>query len=646
MNATSRACLRLLALVAALAAAGARAEAQSLIGALYVTTDPPGAAVYVNAELKGISPCGIPDVGAGAVEVKAEKQGYAAAIVTANVEGDRTTEVSLSLARLSGVGSIAVLVEPPGSPVEVDRVPAGRTPVVVINVAAGTHRVTVGAQGFRPMQSTVTVAPGQQFVLKGRLEPLQAVAIPTAPAHDLETLGELNEDQVPPIAQLPEEQVFDGVRKLLSDRRYDEALRALDALAADPAMRKYAERIGRERRFAGRIEQVVNAGYEELRKAKGQEYALLLRKGIRLTGRLVDVTETEAVLAQAGTEKRIPLPSIAADHVVRLASVRLDPADPANRVSLALLYAAEGEFESSYKQLRAAAMAGADITGARSYVDAEHLWAAALRKDAAERLRARVTGLPAPQQLSRQEAPVPLLVDTYRGESPPADLAAVLNGTGFAQRQLTGPFSPRDAEKLGVLLICDPGGTRPVPPYDRQEMQSIMDFLSRGGGLVFVGKQRPTGQQAAPHPFGALLQWCGIGVRLDELSVSDDAPKEYPGEYALSIPATPHPVTYGVARVVFPLASPSLEAANPAWVLVRTVPVVGSRQAGEAAPAMVAARGLREGRILVMASLPVVTRSPVPESGLFNNNANLLLRNGMLWVSEPARQQDTSGTGG
>jgi hypothetical protein len=61
---------------------------------------------------------------------------------------------------------------------------------------------------------------------------------------------------------------------------------------------------------------------------------------------------------------------------------------------------------------------------------------------------------------------------------------------------------------------------------------------------------------------------------------------------------------------------------------------------------MVAARGLREGRILVMASLPVVTRSPVPESGLFNNNANLLLRNGMLWVSEPARQQDTSGTGG
>ena len=55
---------------------------------------------------------------------------------------------------------------------------------------------------------------------------------------------------------------------------------------------------------------------------------------------------------------------------------------------------------------------------------------------------------------------------------------------------------------------------------------------------------------------------------------------------------------------------------------------------------------LREGRILVMASLPVVTRSPVPESGLFNNNANLLLRNGMLWVSEPARQQDMSGTGG
>jgi hypothetical protein len=630
-------------LTLALASALPAAYAQGLIGALYVTTDPPEAAVYVNGELKGISPCGVPDVGAGDVEVRAEKQGFNATVQTVKVEGDGTTEVALSMPRLTDVGSIAVLVEPPGASVEVDRVPAGRTPAVVLNVRAGTHAVTVNADGFRSAYATVTVAPNQQFVFKSRLELAQAPPAIGA-AQDLAALGQLDQEHLPPLSALAEEQAFQPVRQLLNERRYEDALRALDKMAGSPDGAKYARRIGEERRLSRRIQGVVTAAYGQLRKCKGQDYVLSLRKGIRLAGKLVDVGDEYLTVQVGGNDRQISLSSIGAGQVVRLASYELDPAEPSNRMSFAALYAAEGEFDDAYDQLRAAAGEGQDITAVRSYADAEHLWAAAVQKDAADRLRARAAGLSAPQRLTELAGPVPMLVDGYRGKEPPSELAAATRNTGFGLRLLSGPFGPEDAERPGVLLICDPGEGRPVPAYDRQEIQAIVDFVRNGGGLVFVGAlRRPPqgnggkGQVQVQESFAALLRWCGVYVRLDELTVSDEAPQGYPHEYAISFPAAAHAVTYGVRQVVFPIRSPSLAVEDASWALVRTNQFVSSKQAGEASPVMVAARALGEGRVLVLANMPTTNTSPWQDSPLNANDADVMLRNGLLWVSDPVR---------
>jgi hypothetical protein len=61
----------LLALV--LSAAVGRAG-ESLVGGLYVETQPQGASIYVGGELVGVSLCGVPEVGIGAVEVEARKK--------------------------------------------------------------------------------------------------------------------------------------------------------------------------------------------------------------------------------------------------------------------------------------------------------------------------------------------------------------------------------------------------------------------------------------------------------------------------------------------------------------------------------------------------------------------------------------------
>ncbi len=618
------------------------ALAADLVGGLYVVTDPPEAAVYVNGELKGVSPCRIPDVAVGEAEITAEKQGFQKATRTVQVEANKTLRVDLPLPRLANVGSLAVLVDPPGSDVEFDRVPRGRTPAVLLNVSPGTHRVVVSAAGFRPMYSTVKVTANQRAVLKGKLVSLEAPAGQVG-AVDLARLGVLDEGNVPATAEMPEERAFEPVRKLVSERRYEEALAALDRMAADEVTQQYARRIGTERRVTKRIREVVNAAYDQLRRAKGQDYALLLRKGIRLPGRLMDVTDVHAVMSVSGRERQIPLSSISAELVVRLASGRMDPSQAANRMSFAMLYAAEGEFEKAYDELRAGATAGYDIAATRSYVDSERLWAAAVQKEQTERLRARVAGLPPPQRFSGLARPVKVLVDTYRGQELPEMVVSVLAEKGVAVEPLAHPLTARDIEEPVLLVVWDAGEGHPVPAYDRQELQTTVDFVRRGGGLLFVGAPRaaPRQVQGRPqrprrHPFEPLLRWFGVLVVPGGLSVIDEAPEEFPRDYAPCFPVIRHPVTYGVRSVVLPMDSPSLAVLDGSGVLLRASPFVATTSTKWVAPPVVAARAFGGGRVLVVANMPLMNESAWAGPPSYANDANKLLLNGLSWLSEAA----------
>jgi len=512
----------------------------------------------------------------------------------------------------------------------------------VLNVPAGTRRVVVSARGFRPLYTTVTVVRDQQFDLRGRLEragpAASALSVP-----DLDSLGVLDEENLPSPQELPDERAFERVRTLVARRQYDAALGELDAMAAGPSAQRQALRIGQERRFIRRLQELTAAAYEQLKHAEGQDYVLRLRKGVRLTGRLGAVTDDHAKIAIGGAEREIPLESIAAEQIVRLAQHGLEPDEPEDRVTFALLHAAEGEFDDAYNHLRAAARGGCEITAARTHVDAEHLWAAAVQKEAADLLRARAAGLDPGPAVRRSSDPVPLLIGTHRGRQPPEALAALLARGGFAVRTLARPFAAEDGREPAVLLIVDAGVGRPVPAFDRQEVQGIVDLVQRGGGLVFFGAARPQaarragGAPPAPHPYAPLLGWFGIAVRADRLSVDEEAPDGYPGQWALAYPSLPHAVTHRVRQAVFPIASPSLAAEDPSWVLMRAPPFVRSRQASEAAPALVAGRAFGRGRVLVFANLPHPNRSAWEGSPLGANDAESLVADGLAWVSAPAR---------
>ena len=140
------------------------AELEPALGRLRVTTDPPGAIVYVNGSNKGRTPCEV-DVGStqretGAVKVTAERDGYLR-YEWENVEvlPGQTVELEGTLERVQIVPTarparLKVVTQPEGASVSVDGAPRGETPceLEVPTDAAGRKvvRVAVRKEGYEP----------------------------------------------------------------------------------------------------------------------------------------------------------------------------------------------------------------------------------------------------------------------------------------------------------------------------------------------------------------------------------------------------------------------------------------------------------------------------------------------------------------
>jgi tetratricopeptide (TPR) repeat protein len=86
-------------------------------------------------------------------------------------------------ARLPLEASLRISVEPP-SPVAVDGVPAGTSPVSV-RLAPGTHRVRAAQDGYQPLEREVELAPGGRVQLELSLVALAPLErAPEAAVHD------------------------------------------------------------------------------------------------------------------------------------------------------------------------------------------------------------------------------------------------------------------------------------------------------------------------------------------------------------------------------------------------------------------------------------------------------------------------------
>ena len=161
------------------AAAPARAAETPAAGWLLVRTTPPGASVLVDGVDRGQTPLSLRDVAYGTHRVEIRTSGYEPE--THEVSLTATTTVAAISAELSpeaglppaprGRGSVFVDSRPAGARVLVNDAAVGLTPVLVPDLAPGTHRLRIERDGYQPWVTTVDVRSADRVRVTASLDP-------------------------------------------------------------------------------------------------------------------------------------------------------------------------------------------------------------------------------------------------------------------------------------------------------------------------------------------------------------------------------------------------------------------------------------------------------------------------------------------
>jgi hypothetical protein len=156
-----------------------------------VRSTPAGARVLVDGSPRGETPAAIRDLPFGTHTIVVEAPGYPRWQQTVTLTPERPAqsfEVALDNpggastgtgagAAGSGAGVAAATAaglqvdsRPSGAQVWIDGQPAGVTPLLLPNVAAGTHTVRIELPGFQPWTTSVSVRAGERARVAASLE--------------------------------------------------------------------------------------------------------------------------------------------------------------------------------------------------------------------------------------------------------------------------------------------------------------------------------------------------------------------------------------------------------------------------------------------------------------------------------------------
>ena len=166
------------------AAEPARAEPPApVLGRLLVRSTPAGATVRIDGRSRGRTPLTVRDLPLGSHTVIVSRPGYEPERRTLDLTRDdaaRSLEVSLREAApvrqpepTAFTGSMRVESRPSGARVVVDGKEAGRTPVTLSTVRAGSHVVRIEMDGYRTWTASVRVVAGERRRVTASLEQMR-----------------------------------------------------------------------------------------------------------------------------------------------------------------------------------------------------------------------------------------------------------------------------------------------------------------------------------------------------------------------------------------------------------------------------------------------------------------------------------------
>jgi PKD repeat protein len=145
---------------------------------LSVSSTPPGAMVFVDNVVKGITPVILTDTATGTHQLLLRKSGFDDYTRSVLIEPATPVTVGATLIRSLpeptlpqlSFGSIATTSFPAGAMVFVDGIHRGITPVILTEIPAGNHRVTLSFKGYDEWNQTISVGSGQMAAINAELE--------------------------------------------------------------------------------------------------------------------------------------------------------------------------------------------------------------------------------------------------------------------------------------------------------------------------------------------------------------------------------------------------------------------------------------------------------------------------------------------
>jgi len=156
------------------------------LGTVQVKSDPPGAAVTVDGQPRGVTPIEVAGLSLGTHDVKVELKGYEprSGNVTLTT-GAARAELNVPLARVAPTTGLADIHSVPfGAVVTVDGAAVGYTPLVSWKLKPGTHKVEIAKEGHEPWSGTVIVKPGKRARVDAELKAHAPAPQPTIEAVD------------------------------------------------------------------------------------------------------------------------------------------------------------------------------------------------------------------------------------------------------------------------------------------------------------------------------------------------------------------------------------------------------------------------------------------------------------------------------
>ena len=140
------------------------------VGDIRVESDPPGAAVTLDGEPKGLTPVTMIGIVAGLHSLSLSLDGYRPWNGEVVVERGGEARSALTLEPLAG--TIIVDSSPAGASVYLDEDPRATTPAEIDQVAVGDHVLKLSLDGYRDWSDQITIEPGGRVSRQVSLDPM------------------------------------------------------------------------------------------------------------------------------------------------------------------------------------------------------------------------------------------------------------------------------------------------------------------------------------------------------------------------------------------------------------------------------------------------------------------------------------------